>query len=141
MILLSIAKGRKRHLLVDTLGLVLGVAVTTASATECDGAQIVLKQVSDWFSWLRRLWVDGGYTGEAFAQWVKGLRPKLVVQVVKRSDATVGFKVLPRRWVVERTFGWLMRHRRLVRDYENTETSAAAWIFIAMIRIQLRRLA
>ena len=134
-------KGRKRHLLVDTLGLVLGVAVTPASALERDGAQIVLRQVLGWFTWLRLLWVDGGYTGDAFAQWVKELRPKLEVEVVKRSDDTSGFKVLPHRWVVERTFGWLMRHRRLVRDYENTETSAQAWIFIAMIRIQLRRLA
>jgi transposase len=134
-------KGRKRHLLVDTLGLVLGVAVTPASATERDGAQMVLGPVLGWFTWLRRLWVDGGYTGQAFAHWVKELRPKLAVEVVKRSDSMAGFKVLPRRWVVERTFGWLMRHRRLVRDYENTETSAAAWIFIAMIRIQLRRLA
>jgi transposase len=134
-------KGRKRHLLVDTLGLVLAVAVTPASTTERDGAQTVLGQVLGWFTWLRLLWVDGGYTGDAFALWVKGLCPKLVVEVVKRSDATVGFKVLPHRWVVERTFGWLMRHRRLVRDYENTETSAAAWIFIAMIRLQLRRLA
>jgi transposase len=81
------------------------------------------------------------HTGETFAQWVKGLRPKLTVEVVKRSDDTSGFKVLPRRWVVERTFGWLMRQRRLVRDYETTETSAEAWICIAMIRIQLRRLA
>lgn len=134
-------KGRKRHLLVDTLGLVLGVAVTPASTPERDGAQVVLGRVLDWFTWLRILWVDGGYTGPAFAQWVKGLRPKLEVQVVKRSDATSGFKVLPRRWVVERTFGWLMRQRRLVRDYESTTTSAEAWIFIAMIRIQLRRLA
>ena len=66
---------------------------------------------------------------------------KLVVEVVKRSDAIMGFKVLPHRWVVERTFGWLMRQRRLVRDYETTESSAEAWIYIAMIRIQLRRLA
>ena len=94
-----------------------------------------------WYTWLRILWVDGGYTGETFARWVKGLRPKLAVEVVKRSDDTSGFKVLPRRWVVERTFGWLMRQRRLVRDYETTETSAEAWIYIAMIRIQLRRLA
>ena len=101
----------------------------------------MLRQVLGWFTWLRLLWVDGGYTGDAFAQWVKELRPKLEVEVVKRSDDTSGFKVLPHRWVVERTFGWLMRHRRLVRDYENTETSAQAWIFIAMIRIQLRRLA
>jgi putative transposase len=134
-------KGRKRHLQVDTLGLVLGVAVTPASTPERDGAQTVLRQVLGWFTWLRLLWVDGVYTGDAFAQWVKELRPKLVVEAVKRSDDTSGFKVLPHRWVIERTFGWLMRHRRLVGDYENTESSAEAWIFIAMIRIQLRRLA
>jgi transposase len=134
-------KGRKRHLLVDTLGLVLGVAVTPASTTEREGAQMLLGRILGWFTWLRILWVDGGYTGKLFADWVKGRRPKLAVTVVKRSDATVGFKVLPRRWVVERTFGWLMRQRRLVRDYETTETSAEAWIYIAMIRIQLRRLA
>lgn len=134
-------KGRKRHLLVDTLGLVLGVAVTAASLAERAGAQVVLGRVLTWFTWLRILWVDGGYTGANFADWVKTLRPKLAVEVVKRSDDTTGFKVLPRRWVVERTFGWLMHHRRLVRDYETSEASAEAWIFIAMIRIQLRRLA
>jgi putative transposase len=134
-------KGRKRHLLVDTLGLVLGVAVTPASTTERAGAQMLLGRVLGWFTWLRILWVDGGYTGEAFAQWVKGLRPKLAGAVVKRSDDLAGFKVLPHRWVVERTFGWLMRQRRLVRDYETTAASAEAWIYIAMIRIQLRRLA
>jgi len=120
-------KGRKRHRLVDPLGLVLGVAVTPASTTERDGAQVILGRVLGWFPWLRILWVDGGDTGETFAHWVKGLPPKLAVEVVKRSGATAGFKVLPRRWVVERTFGWLMRQRRLVRDYETTETSAEAW--------------
>ena len=134
-------KGRKRHLLVDTLGLVLGVRVTPASIPERDGAQALLAPLLGWFTWLQRLWVDGGYCGPAFAQWVQGLRPKLKVEVVKRSDDVKGFVVLPRRWVVERTFGWLMRQRRLVRDYETTETSAEAWVYIAMIRIQLRRLA
>jgi transposase len=134
-------KGRKRHLLVDTLGLVLGVVVTAASVPERQGAQVLLGRVLGWFTWLRRMWVDGGYSGPDFARWVRGLRPKLEVDVVKRSDNTSGFKVLPKRWVVERTFGWLMRHRRLVRDYECQETSAEAWIYIAMIRIQLRRLA
>jgi transposase len=100
-----------------------------------------LGQALGWFTSLRLLWVDGGYTGEAFAQWVRGLLPRLEVEVVKRTDATAGFKVLPRRWVVERTFGWLMRQRRLVRDYETTVTSAEAWIYLAMIRLQLRRLA
>jgi len=76
-----------------------------------------------------------------FSNWVKALRPKLAVEVVKRSDATTGFKVLPRRWGVEHTFAWLMHHRRLTRDYETSETSAEAWIFIAMIRVQLRRVA
>lgn len=133
--------GRKRHLLVDTLGLVLGVAVTPASTPERDGAQVLLTRVLGWLTWLRLLWVDGGYSGTTFAHWVRGLRPKLQVEVVKRSDDVKGFVVLPRRWVVERTFGWLMRQRRLVRDYETTETSAEAWIYIAMIQIQLRRLA
>ena len=72
---------------------------------------------------------------------MKTIGPKLEVEVVKRSDTAQGFEVLPRRWVVERTIGWLMRQRRLARDYEATEQSAAAFIFIAMIRIQLRRLA
>jgi transposase len=85
--------------------------------------------------------VDGGCIGETFAQWVKGMRPKLDVAVVKHSDDLAGFKVLPHRWVVEQTFGWLMRQRRLVRDYQTTESSTEAWIYIAMIRIQLRRLA
>ena len=133
-------KGRKRHLLVDTLGMVLAVLVTAANVPERAGAQALLSRVLGWFTWLRIMWVDGGYTGDAFAQWVKEIRPKLEVQVVKRSDDVKGFVVLPRRWVVERTFGWLMRQRRLVRDYETTEASAEAWIYIAMIRIQLRRL-
>jgi transposase len=134
-------KGRKRHLLVDTLGLILGVAITPANIPERAGAQLLLGRILIWFAWLRRLWVDGGYAGAAFAQSVKELRPKLVVEVVKRSDSAKGFKILPRRWIVERTFGWLMLYRRLVRDYETTESSAQAWIYIAMIRIQLRRLA
>ncbi len=134
-------KGRKRHILVDTLGLLLGVWVTPANVTERAGAQGLLALTLGWFTWLRLLWVDGGYNGDAFAQWVKSVRTKLTVQVVKRSDRTPGFKVLPRRWVVERTFAWLMRHRRLVRDYEKTETSAESWVYSAMIRIQLRRLA
>ena len=134
-------KGRKRHLLVDTLGLLLGLAITPACTPEREGAQALLQRVLHGFASLRLMWVDGGYSGAAFAQWVKGVRPKLKVEVVKRSDDTQGFAVLPRRWIVERTFGWLMRHRRLVRDYETTETSAQAFAYLAMIRIQLRRLA
>ena len=134
-------KGRKRHVLVETLGLLLGVMVTPADCPERDGGQRVLSQVGAWFTALRKLWVDGGYTGDAFANWVKEHWPKLEVEVVKRSDDVKGFAVLPKRWIVERTFGWLMRHRRLARDYERTDSSAEAWIQLAMIRIQLRRLA
>ena len=134
-------KGRKRHLLVDTLGLILGVWITPASTPERIGAQGLLGWVLVWFSWLRKLWVDGGYRGPEFAAWVRTIRPKLEVEVVRRGDEVKGFKLLPRRWVVERTFGWLMKQRRLVRDYEKTECSAAAMVYIAMIRIMLRRLA
>jgi len=134
-------KGRKRHVLVDTLGLILGVFVTPANVQEREGGQGLLERTLGFLTWLRLLWVDGGYSGEAFAQWVKTIRPKLRVEVVKRSDDVKGFKILPRRWVVERTFGWLMRNRRLVRDYERTTSSAEAWIYIAMIRLQVRRLA
>jgi len=134
-------KGRKRHLLVDTLGLVLGIAVTPASTPERAGAQALLVRVLCWFTWLRMLWVDSGYSGPEFARWVRTHRRKLLVEVVARLRQTKGFKILRRRWVVERTFGWLMKQRRLVRDYEVTESSAEAWVYIAMIRIMLRRLA
>lgn len=133
--------GRKRHLLVDTLGWVLGVFLTPASTPEREGARLLLAKVWGWFQWLRILWVDGGYSGPEFAQWVRGHRPKLAVQVVARLVEQQGFVVLQRHWVVERTFGWLMKQRRLVRDYETTTDSAEAWIYIAMIRIMARRLA
>jgi len=115
--------------------------MTPASTPERAGAQGLLGQVLQWFPWLRIMWVDGGYTGPDFAAWVRTHRPKLAVEVVRRGDEVKGFKVLPRRWVVERTFGWLMKQRRLVRDYEQTETSAAAMVHLAMIHIMLRRLA
>jgi transposase len=119
--------GRKRHLLVDTLGLVLGIVVTPADVPERAGAQRLLSGVLGWLKWLRLLWVDGGYSGPDFAQWVRLQRPKLVVEVVARLGQIKGFKVLRRRWVVERTFGWLMKQRRLVRDYEQTPSSAESW--------------
>lgn len=134
-------KGRKRHLLVDTMGLLLGIEITPASTPEREGAQTLLPRVLQGFVALARMWVDGGYAGDPFARWVREQSPGLEVEVVKRSDDLKGFKVLPRRWVVERTFGWLMRHRRLTRDYETTESSARAFVYLAMVRLQLRRLA
>ena len=110
------SQGRKRPRLVDTLGLVLGVLVTAAAGPERAGARSLRAGVLGWFTWWRRRWVDGGDSGPEFAAWVRTLRPKLEVEVVKRSDKVPGFKLLPRRWVVERTLGWLMRHRRRLRD-------------------------
>lgn len=134
-------KGRKRFVLVDTLGLLLGIHVAPASTPERQGAQDLLTRYLPFLAWLRLMWVDGGFSEDAFALWVKTLRPRLEVEVVKRSDTAKGFKVLARRWVVERTLGWLMRWRRLVRDYERTELSAESWCYIAMIQLQTRRLA
>ena len=134
-------KGRKRHILLDTLGLLLGVHITPASTPDRCGAKELLGGVLQWFSWLRKLWVDGGYSGQPFADWVKEQRLKLKVEVVKRSDDMEGFEVLPRRWVVARTFGWLMQQRRLVREYEKTEASAQARVYITMMYLQMRNLA
>ncbi|MEN9676533.1 MAG: hypothetical protein RIS76_2429 [Verrucomicrobiota bacterium] len=134
-------KGRKRFLLVDTLGHVLGVAVLPADVPERTGAKELLEEVLASPTWLQRLYVDGGFSGPDFAAHVAELKPSLEVEVVKRSDANAGFKVVPKRWVVERTFGWLMQCRRLARDYERLAESVAAWIHVAMIRIMLRRLA
>ena len=90
---------------------------------------------------LKKIWVDGGYSGEDFAAHVRELRAGTKVEVVNRIEGASGFHVLPRHWVVERTLGWLMQHRRLVRDYERLTESVEAWIHIAMIRIMLRTLA
>ncbi len=134
-------KGRKRFLLVDTLGLILGVAVLPAHTPERAGAQALLAPLFPYFPWLCKLWVDGGYSGAGFADWVREHRPGLAVEVIKRTDDLTGFVVLPQRWIVERTFAWLVQQRRLVRDYERSEASATAWIHMAMIRLMLRRLA
>lgn len=134
-------KGRKRHLLVDTLGMVLAVKVTPASTPEREGGLAVLATILCWLHWFKKLWVDGGYSGEDFARKAREHRPALVVEVVKRNEVAAGFAVLPKRWIVERTFGWLMQNRRLVRDHETTESSAEAFVHIAMIRLMLRRLA
>ena len=134
-------KGRKRFLLGDTLGLLLGVTLEPADCPERKGARTLLATVLAAYPELLKLWVDGGFNGPEFAAWVQTQHPKLGVEVVKRLAATPGFHLLPKRWVVERTFGWLMHCRRLVRDHEQTIASAAGWIYLAMIRLMLRRLA
>ncbi len=115
-------KGRKRHLLVDPLGLVLMVVVSAANLPERDGAKLLFLKVKDLFPRLKLIWVDGGYRGKDFVEWVKTTY-QWILKVVLRSDDVKGFKVLPRRWVVERTFGWLGRCRRLSKDYEYLTTT------------------
>ncbi len=131
-------KGRKRHILVDTLGLLLVVAVTVADVQDRDGAKLLFGKLSGSCKKLRRIWVDGGYRGELL-DWVKA-NFKFVLAVVLRSDEQKGFCVLPRRWVVERTFAWLNHHRRLSKDYEVFSKTSETFILIAMTRLMLRRL-
>lgn len=131
--------GRKRHLIVDCLGLLLDVLVTPASTPDRDAARMMLPVVRDRFPALRRVWADGGYTGHLLDWAAQQLG--LVVEVVKRNDHRAGFAVLPRRWVVERTFAWLMRTRRLARDYETRPASSQAMILWPTTMICGRRLA
>ncbi|MDB4795595.1 IS5/IS1182 family transposase [Verrucomicrobia bacterium] len=98
-------KGRKRHILVDTLGMMLGVFITPASTQEREDAQGLLDRILDKLPWLRLIWADGGYSGEAFANWVRIRKPCLDVEVVKCKESAKGFNILKRRWIVERTFG------------------------------------
>jgi putative transposase len=136
-------KGIKRHILVDTLGLLLAVFITPADVQEREGARGFLSPVLAAFRWLRCIWADQGYNGEPFANWVAAHRKTgtLRLEVVSRQKDQRGFMVLTKRWIVERTFGWFMQHRRLVRHYEVKTDSAEAWLHIAMIGIMLRRLA
>jgi putative transposase len=136
-------KGRKRFITVDTLGLVLRVLVTAANVGEREGGKQVLKRVKQsqkQVSRLTTLWVDGGFDGEPFMQWVMNFC-RWIVQVVLRPEQTKGFVLLKKRWVVERTFGWIMGCRRLVRDYELLPETSETFIYLAMIRLMVRRLA
>jgi putative transposase len=134
--------GRKRHVAVDCLGLILAIMITPASVQDRDAAKGLIQLLVGTFSRLQVIWADGGYLG-ALVQWVKQLRPfgKLHLEIVRRCDHAKGFKVLPKRWIIERTFGWLYKSRRLCRDYEVRLDHSEAMIRICMIRIMLSRLA
>lgn len=133
-------KGRKRHMLVDTLGLMLVLIVHGADVQDRDGAPDVLKFARFRFPWLRHVFADGGYAGQKLRDAMNG-QGDWCVEIIRRSDTAEGFEVLPRRWVVERTFAWLGRCRRLAKDWEKSIESATAWAYIASIRIMTRRLA
>jgi transposase len=132
--------GRKRHIVVDTIGLMVGLVVHAADIQDRDGAPAALKTILERWPWLRHVFADGGYAGPK----LKGAMQKIgtfTLEIVKRTDKAKGFEVLPRRWVVERTFAWLGRCRRLAKDWEKSIASAEAWIYVAHIRLLTRRLA
>ena len=131
--------GRKRHSVVDTLGLLLLVMVHRADIQDRDGACALLQKRSEVMTRLQRVWADGGYAG-FLVTWAKRAY-NWTLEIVKRSDAMQGFVVLPRRWVVERTFAWLCRNRRLSKDYEKLPTSSETVVYLASIRLLIRRLA
>lgn len=132
--------GRKRHLMVDVMGLVLTVVVHQASLQEKPGAKLLLARAAQkGFDRLTLIWADGGYSGQPMIDWVFQLAG-WVFEVVKRSDDMKGFVVLPRRWVVERTFAWLGRYRRLSKEYEQLPETSEAMIYAAMVHLMLKRL-
>ena len=134
--------GRKRHIAVDCLGLLLAIMITPAAVQDRDTAKRLIKFLVSVYGRLQIIWADGGYLG-ALVQWVKQLRPfgKLRLEIVRRADQTKGFKVLQKRWIVERTFGWFYKSRRLCRDDEVRLDHSEAMVRICMIRIMLKRLA
>ncbi len=133
--------GRKRHILVDVLGLLLVVLVHEASIQERAGAQSLLQRAKQkGFRRLQLIWADGGYSGQLMIDWGHELAGWVFEVITRAADAT-GFEVLPRRWVVERTFAWLGRYRRLSKDYEQLPETSEALIYAAMVRAMLKRLA
>lgn len=148
-------KGRKRHLLVDTQGFVLKVKVLAANTADQEGAKHLLDNIQPQFPRLRHLWVDGGYR-TTFVSWVKaqlgltvqrvqhpnaGSRRRITMPGVEPAPIDRSFKVIPRRWVVERTYGWLGRYRRLSKDYEYLPETSEAFIYSTTLRTLLRKLA
>ncbi len=131
--------GRKRHLVVDTLGLLVAVAVHPANIQDRNGARLVLSKLVGHFPRLVLIWADGGYAGRllVWALVVGGW----VIDLGKKPEGAISFAVLPKRWIVERTFAWLGRCRRLSKDYEALPETSEAWIYVAMIHLMLKRLA
>lgn len=129
--------GRKRHVLVDTLGLVMRVVVHPASIQDRDGARLLLDGLADRFPNLALIWADGAY--QAAVDWV-AYSFWVVLWIVEKPSDQQGFAVLPRRWVVERTFAWLGKYRRFSKDYEALTMTSENWVYLAMSHVMLRRL-
>lgn len=133
-------KGRKRHIVTDTLGLLVGVLIHAANIQDRDGAPDVLNSIRSRWPWLRHIFADGGYAGDKLRAALAD-KGRWTLDIIKRSDKAKGFELLPRRWVVERTFAWLGRCRRLAKDWEKTIASATAFLLVAHIRLLTRRIA
>src|SRR3984893_2579361 len=133
-------KGRKRHIVTDTTGLLVGAEIHAADVQDRDGAVLVIEAIHARFPWLRHRFAGGHYAGEKLRHALAKLG-QWTIEIVKRSDHVAGFEVLPRRWVVERTLAWLNRNRRLAKDFEATLASAKAWLLIASVQLLMRRVA
>ena len=133
-------KGKKRHILVDTVGLLLHAVVHPADIQDRDGGALVMTTLFGMFPFLKKLFVDSGYKGPKFANALAKLRPHIEIEIVKRSDQVSSFVVLPKRWIVERTIAWLNRCRRLAKDWECLNRKALAFLRLASIRLMLRKL-
>ena len=133
-------KGKKRHILVDTVGLLLHAIVHPADIQDRDGGVLVMATLFGMFPFLKTLFADSGYQGPKFAKALAKVLPHLDIEIVKRSDQVSGFVVLPKRWIVERTIAWLNRCRRLAKDWENLNRKALAFLRLASIRLMLRKL-
>jgi putative transposase len=124
---------------VDTIGLLLAVVVHAASLQDRDGAKLVFARIKGQFTRLKLIWADGAYAGQ-LVEWVKNTCGWLL-EIVRRNQGAKGFQLLPRRWVVERTFGWFGRYRRLSKDYEFQTDTSENMVLIAMIQLMVHRLA
>jgi transposase len=133
-------KGRKRHLLTDTTGLLVGAIVHPADIQDRDGAPRLLASIRNLLPWLRHVFADAGYAGDKLERALAPLGT-WTLEIIRRADDAKGFVLLHRRWVVERTIAWLNRNRRLAKDFEATIESALAWVMIASVKLLSRRIA
>jgi putative transposase len=137
----KLVKGRKRHLLVDALGLPIAWYVTPADLSDPQGARRLLGGLAYFVPRLKKIWADAAYRGKELADWCYQQGNGWDLEVVERAPGTRGFTIQPRRWVVERSFAWLIRYRRLAKDYERQVQTSETLIEVAATRLVLRRLA
>jgi putative transposase len=136
----KLIKGKKRHILVDMQGLLLHGLVTSASVQDRDSGILLLSTLFGMFPFLKKLFADSAYEGAIFHTALASILPCLKTEIVKRSGQIKGFVVLPKRWIVERTIGWINRCRRLAKDWQNLNRYALAFLKLASIRLMLRKL-